>query len=310
MKQISTELQVSFIFHLTCFGINVAGWYYDRKFGDVLTMRRYAGRFKYIEHLYEYFNTIFCLFAVLVDLYCILGLEEVLRSVQKKSKTETEAKKSEESPAAEPGDESKDRLDSGTKAGKGNAVEESGPEAKPSKPTFDFKSSVCAQLESLKELSPVEFRDYIFTSVLFPLGTAITITFWMWTLYDPFSVVPYVNQRIINTYGVYNFYLHTFPLVFSVLGVILVYRKYPKQSVGLKISTGVALSYMLWLIWVAKIGKYLTYPFLRKWAWWKIGGYMICAVATSPVLYIAGEKLTEWFWIPEWERESLKEKED
>ncbi|CAL8133109.1 unnamed protein product [Orchesella dallaii] len=106
------------------------------------------------------------------------------------------------------------------------------------------------------------FRDYLFISLAFPIGTFVTATFWGLVALDP-SLVFDVEKEQVSEW--INHIEHTGPGVILLLELLIVPKLPPRHLIGICTNVTFCVSYLIWINWIHSLNGTWAYPMLRKW---------------------------------------------
>ena len=104
-------------------------------------------------------------------------------------------------------------------------------------------------------------RDFIFSTLAFPLGLFTTISFWL--IYS-------VNRNLIWPVFLDQFYplwvnhlVHTSCLISQIIEMLTVYHIYPSTKTGVRTTIGFFLCYLVWILFLAFHKGVWIYPVLQ-----------------------------------------------
>lgn len=137
-------------------------------------------------------------------------------------------------------------------------------------------------------------RDWVFTSLAFPLGTFVTSIFWTIYAYDRELILPSSMDEWFPTW--LNHVMHTLPLVAAVGEQVLVPHTHQRGYKRLMPMFGVYLLYLLWLVFIRYKAGFWVYPVFD--ALDNRGRAVFLIVLSVPALfcYVLGEKLHVSVW--------------
>lgn len=137
-------------------------------------------------------------------------------------------------------------------------------------------------------------RDLISASLAFPGSMFVTASFW--TLYS-------IDRELIFPAFLDEFYplwlnhqLHTNVLVFLVIERLFIYHEYPRRLRGLSATLIFALTYQLWILWIAFYADIWVYPVLRVLIWPARILFLVVCWLLMFACYFAGEFVTSFLW--------------
>jgi len=139
-----------------------------------------------------------------------------------------------------------------------------------------------------------KLRDYLFSSVAFPFGIFVTVTFWMIYFYNDELMWPQFLRKIFPPLA--NHMMHTAPAIGQLIELGLVNHIYPKRSVGLATCGSVALAYLVWICIIAHYGGFWVYPFLGVMSTPVRTVFITVCAIMSGLLYAFGETMNSLVW--------------
>lgn len=108
-------------------------------------------------------------------------------------------------------------------------------------------------------------RDYVFSSMLYPVSVLVTLMYWGVYAIDPNLIVSPKLARYEAVHGFANHAKHTAPTVTTVLESLTVRHKPPTSfTKGILGWVLYALSYIVYVHWIAYKGGFWVYPLLEK----------------------------------------------
>ena len=147
-----------------------------------------------------------------------------------------------------------------------------------------------------EESALVRLRDSVFVAVCFPLGIMVCLLFWGITLVEPGGIMTSENARMVPLYGIYNQYLHTFPLLLDLAALYLVSHIYPRRRKGVLCVVLIALSYLVWLVHIGNHTGYWCYGFLQHQTRFEFSVFVLATMLATTAVYIIGEKISAFVW--------------
>lgn len=143
------------------------------------------------------------------------------------------------------------------------------------------------------------YRDYFFSSLIFPITSTVSIAFWSVYWVDRKSVCPPQDPECFVDYVFSNHALHTAPIFTSLLESLVVYHKaqwgFLKGIMGwmIYISFYISLVY-----WIATVQGFWVYPFLSKLsvvnrALFLFGGFGLFGM----IAYLVGISIVRNMWL-------------
>jgi len=107
-------------------------------------------------------------------------------------------------------------------------------------------------------------RDYIFTSIVFPVSCTVCILYWGIYAIKPSLIQTAAARKYSPAHGFHNHAIHTAPIISTLLECLSKQHRlrlgFWKGSVGWIVTCG---SYLLWILWIAYVADFWVYPFMR-----------------------------------------------
>jgi len=145
-----------------------------------------------------------------------------------------------------------------------------------------------------KQSSLQKIRDFVYASVVWPIGVFVVITFWGLYAIDRELVFPKILDEFIPPW--LNHVMHTTVLPFLLVEKFLVYHDYPSRSRGLFACIGFVGLYQLWILWIAYAADIWVYPIMQVLDWQQRTLFFLACWMVVICIYIAGEKLHTAMW--------------
>jgi len=139
-------------------------------------------------------------------------------------------------------------------------------------------------------------RDALFTSIAWPIGTFVVLTFWALYAIDRELVFPTVLDDIIPSW--LNHVMHTTPLVFLLIERIMVYHWSSTRSTDLKrtlIFVGLYQSWILFIAWHLDVWVYPVLKVLSPFGRFTFFAGLWIAII---IIYEVGQKFMQFIWGP------------
>ncbi|XP_057366816.1 androgen-induced gene 1 protein-like [Daphnia carinata] len=148
---------------------------------------------------------------------------------------------------------------------------------------------------SLKERAALQsVRDFLFGSLVFPLGMFVATTFWILWAFDRELVFPVALDAFFP--GWLNHVMHTTVVPLDFIELFFIPKTFPERSHALAGLSILMLGYLAWVFFIAFKTDFWVYPVLAVLHW----GYRLLFIAGLMVLaslmYICGEKLHYYVW--------------
>ncbi|XP_030829537.1 androgen-induced gene 1 protein [Strongylocentrotus purpuratus] len=130
-------------------------------------------------------------------------------------------------------------------------------------------------------------RDWVLSSVAFPIGLMVVGMFWILWSIDRELVYPKELDEIFPVW--LNHVLHTNVLPILLMDMWLVRHKYPSRLLGITSLLFISALYMSWIFWLGYGVDIWVYPILRVLSGFKFALFIVvCAITPLPV-YLLGE---------------------
>lgn len=147
-------------------------------------------------------------------------------------------------------------------------------------------------------------RDYLFTSIGFPIGSFVAITFWGLFHLDRDLVMPAEFDQYFPKW--LNHIVHTMVFVLPFLEMVTAYRKYGPIQTGL---IGLLVFQSIYLIWIHIVyykSNMWVYPILETLGLISRYLFLGTSVVFSLVLYFGGQYLNNTVWSSHLKLEKLE----
>lgn len=139
-----------------------------------------------------------------------------------------------------------------------------------------------------------KLRDYVFGSLVFPLGMFVATTFWTLWAINRELVFPVALDAFFP--GWLNHIMHTSIVPLDFFELIFIPKTFPKRSLAMSGLSVLMLGYLAWVFIIAFKTDFWVYPVLAVLHW----GYRLLFIAGLMVLasfmYFSGEKLHYAVW--------------
>ena len=149
-----------------------------------------------------------------------------------------------------------------------------------------------AKLESASKLQKT--RDFIFSTMAFPVGLFVTISFWSIYMVDRSLVFPKKLDEFFPLWA--NHIMHTTCMISQLIEMITSFHAYPSKTKGILTSMGFAFVYLGWILFIAHKSNVWVYPILEKLP--PLGRTLFIGGSTAlfGVLFLAGNFLNDKIW--------------
>ncbi|BFZ21243.1 hypothetical protein BsWGS_24282 [Bradybaena similaris] len=158
----------------------------------------------------------------------------------------------------------------------------------------DFYGNEKAPLEHSRRSKLQKYRDFLHSTVAFPMGMFVVVTFWLLYAVDRELVFPKRLDAIIPLW--LNHVLHTTVMPFLLLDKFLIYHHHPRRHVGILATGGVALAYLSWILFIAYYDNFWVYPILEVLQTSERAVFIFVCAMFFASNYIVGESITTFLW--------------
>ncbi|KAL8578423.1 hypothetical protein ACOMHN_014922 [Nucella lapillus] len=138
------------------------------------------------------------------------------------------------------------------------------------------------------------WRDFIHSSLAFPVGTFVVVTFWALYAVDRELVYPRELDQIIPPW--LNHVMHTTVLPLLLVEKCLVYHHHPRRQSGIFILSAFTLIYLGWVLWIAYASNLWVYPVLRVMQNHERAVFIAFLLVLFISIYLLGEAVTKFLW--------------
>lgn len=142
-----------------------------------------------------------------------------------------------------------------------------------------------------------KIKDYIFSSLAFPIAFNVGISFWGLYAVDRELVFPKVLDAVFPSW--LNHVVHTNVMVFMLLELFISFRQYPSRGKCLFGLITFMASYLAWLHVVKHYSGIWVYPVLDVLPLPGRIAFFTGAIGVTVALYILGEVLNKKIWAKE-----------
>lgn len=139
-----------------------------------------------------------------------------------------------------------------------------------------------------------KLRDTVHSTLAFPVGMFVVTTFWSLYALDRELVYPKALDAIIPAW--LNHVMHTTVLPLLLIEKSLVYHHHPKRHNGIFIMSAFALSYLIWILWIAHAAGIWVYPVLEVMQTQERVIFISFLLFLFISIYLLGESLTKFLW--------------
>ncbi|XP_045615514.1 androgen-induced gene 1 protein [Procambarus clarkii] len=137
-------------------------------------------------------------------------------------------------------------------------------------------------------------RDFLFSTVVFSVGSFVSISFWGLYNIDRNLIFPPVFDSWFPCWLNHN--VHTTPLVGVLLELYFVPHIFPKRRAGLGVVAFFSLMYLTWVCVIAYQTQHWVYPILADLPVIGRGIFISLMSVMISLFYILGEVLNKNIW--------------
>ena len=171
-----------------------------------------------------------------------------------------------------------------------------------------FTVGLCNELLGSDAKSRLQkLRDFLFSSLAFPVGIFVTISFWSLYLIDRNLVFPPKMDEFYPLWA--NHMLHTTCTVSMLTEMIITFHVYPSRTKGILTSMTFALIYLGWVLLIAYKANVWVYGVLQKLPTLGRTIFMVGCSVLFGMLFLGGEILNGKIWPAEFKNMKRSENE-
>ncbi|XP_050406468.1 androgen-induced gene 1 protein isoform X2 [Patella vulgata] len=159
---------------------------------------------------------------------------------------------------------------------------------------FVIGSNVPPTADPKRKTAIQKFRDCFHATIVFPTGMFVVMTFWAIYAVDRELVYPESLDKIIPAWV--NHVNHTFVLPILLIEKYLIYHQYPNKGKGILVILAFALTYLVWILWIAYKADIWVYPVLKVLDTPQKAIFIFFLMLLFVSLYLIGEGLTIFLW--------------
>lgn len=137
-------------------------------------------------------------------------------------------------------------------------------------------------------------RDFLFTTLVFPLATFVCVMFWAIYLHDTNSLRDAEEMKVIPKWFDHGY--HTLPIVLVFLQAYLIEHTQPRKRMAFLMLLISDSLYIAWLFWIAHRANFWVYPFLSRMSFTGVLLFVTISVAISFAFYFVGRKFIDIVW--------------
>ncbi|XP_041361372.1 androgen-induced gene 1 protein-like isoform X2 [Gigantopelta aegis] len=157
---------------------------------------------------------------------------------------------------------------------------------------FGSNVDVCGNPRTRSKLQ--KWKDYLHTTLVFPVGAFVVGMFWSIYVVDRELVYPRKLDAIIPQW--LNHVMHTTVLPILLVEKMLTYHHLPRRRSaisGLVLFCGI---YFAWIMWVAYYADLWVYGILRVMEVYQRAIFILFCLMFFISIYLVGEALTKFIW--------------
>lgn len=151
---------------------------------------------------------------------------------------------------------------------------------------------------SKKEKDTIRKLDVIcntlYTSLAFPLGSLVVVSFWLIYAIDRELIYPSRLDSLIPIW--LNHVMHTLPLVACLIEMALVNHNYPRFVKGVLLSVMIGIAYLVWIFYIAFTTGFWVYEMLNVMDSLSKGLFIFSQLSFIAIAYKTGELLNRSLW--------------
>lgn len=162
--------------------------------------------------------------------------------------------------------------------------------------TISFLNNIFGSHATDKKSSSTlqKIRDFLFSTLAFPIGQFVGIVFWTLFKIDRELVFPAAFDKFFPNY--INHMMHTTVVPVQLLELILLYHLYPSKKTGTFTTVIFCLIYLSWTLIVAHFGGIWVYPIFEVLDPVSRIAFMVVCSMFGSLLYFSGELLNNIIW--------------
>ncbi|XP_042239645.1 androgen-dependent TFPI-regulating protein-like isoform X2 [Homarus americanus] len=145
-----------------------------------------------------------------------------------------------------------------------------------------------------KQSALQKFCDFYFSTVVFAIGSFVSISFWGLYNINRDLIFPVVFDSWFPNWLNHN--VHTTPLVGVLTELYLVPHTFPKRKTGLTVVTCLCLLYLIWVCFIAYQSGHWVYPILAALPLIERAVFISAMSVLISLFYIVGEVLNRNVW--------------
>ena len=160
-----------------------------------------------------------------------------------------------------------------------------------------FSIGLCNELYrsiSTKSSRLQKLRDYLFSTVSFPLGVWVTTMFWSLYAVDRNLIFPKMMDKFYPPWFCHM--VHTTCMLSQLIEMKTSFHQYSTRIKGMLASMSISLVYILVILYIAFVGNFWVYPFMRQLSGVGCTIFLSLSCVSSGLLYLGGELLNKMLW--------------
>ena len=169
-----------------------------------------------------------------------------------------------------------------------------------------FSVSLCNELLSQQASASrlQKARDFLFSTLAFPVGLFVAISFWSIYMVDRSLVFPKKLDQFFPLWA--NHMMHTTCLISQLIEMSTSFHAYPSRTKGILTSMGFAFVYLGWILFIAHKSNIWVYPILEKLPMLGRSIFIGGSCALFGILFLGGEFLNNKIWSPKIEEKLVQ----
>lgn len=140
-------------------------------------------------------------------------------------------------------------------------------------------------------------RDYVFSSIVFPISSTVCILYWGIYSIKPNLIQSEVARKYSPVHGFHNHAIHSMPILFTILECFITQHKlsvgFRKGCIGWILFCA---AYLSWILWIAYKANLWVYPFMRVMSTASKVLFFSVAFFLEGFLYQVGIKMVNGYW--------------
>ena len=137
-------------------------------------------------------------------------------------------------------------------------------------------------------------RDFLFSTLAFPIGIFVPIIFWVLFNIDRKLVFPSELDQIFPP--ITNHMMHTTSLPAQILELVFLHHEYPTRKYGIMTMVGFCLTYIGWIFYIAYSSGIWVYGVLEVLTQYQRLVFVMILSLFGVVLYSIGELCNNKVW--------------